>query len=429
MAQVVLENVYKSFSARSGGAVVPITTEPLLTPAEVTPEVKSKQTKQPEKVNVLQSINLTAQDGEFMVLVGPSGCGKSTLLRLVAGLEEVSEGNIWVGDRLVNHLPPKARDIAMVFQNYALYPHMTVYDNIAFGLRRAGKGDREKSSRWIENLLVGMTRSLPKGMRYLTEREQVVDQRVRGVAALLQIESLLKRLPKQLSGGQKQRVALGRAIARNPQVFLMDEPLSNLDAKLRAETRAQIVKLQRQLGTTTIYVTHDQTEAMTMGDRIAVMHAGKIEQVAHPLELYNHPATQFVAEFIGSPPMNFLSVQFHAPLWITHTHFRYTLPDVWANALQNYDGRNLVLGIRPEHLSVSAAATKNLPVQVELVEALGNETYLSVILAGAANAPTTPLQVRTTPDRVVSIGDQLWLSLTPEKLHFFDPDTGMAIRR
>jgi multiple sugar transport system ATP-binding protein len=369
-----------------------------------------------------------------MVLVGPSGCGKSTLLRLIAGLEEISGGKIWVGDRLVNDLPPKARDIAMVFQNYALYPHMSVYDNIAFGLRRSGRGGAgEQGSRgagtsvWAENLLVGMTRSLPKGLRYMTERERAVDQRVRSVAALLQIESLLKRLPKQLSGGQKQRVALGRAIARNPQVFLMDEPLSNLDAKLRAETRAQIVKLQRQLGTTTIYVTHDQTEAMTMGDRIAVMHQGQIEQVAHPLELYNRPATQFVAEFIGSPPMNFLPVQFHAPLLITHPQFRFTLPDVWATALQKYDGQTLILGIRPEHLNLSVAATKNLPVQVELVEALGNETYLSVTPVDTANPTNTPLQVRIPPDRVVSIGEQIWLSLTPEKIHFFDPETGKAI--
>ncbi len=361
-----------------------------------------------------------------MVLVGPSGCGKSTLLRLIAGLEASTEGNIWVGDRLVNELPPKARDIAMVFQNYALYPHMTVYDNLAFGLRRARAGGAGGAR--IENLLVGVTRSLPKGLRYMTERERAVDQRVRSVAALLQIESLLRRLPKQLSGGQKQRVALGRAIARNPQVFLMDEPLSNLDAKLRAETRAQIVKLQRQLGTTTIYVTHDQTEAMTMGDRIAVMCDGKIEQVAHPLELYNRPATQFVAQFIGSPPMNFLSVQFHAPLLITHPQFRFTLPDVWAKALQEYDGKSLILGIRPEHLSLSVAATKNLPVQVELVEALGNETYLSVSLSSTTN-PVTPLQVRIPPDRAVTIGAQLWLSLTPEKIHFFNPDTGQAIQK
>ncbi len=428
VAQVILENIYKSFPARPGErAIVSVTAEPLLTTVEATPKAKSDQDiQQAENINVLRSINLNVADGEFMVLVGPSGCGKSTLLRLIAGLEEISGGKIWVGDRLVNDLPPKARDIAMVFQNYALYPHMTVYDNIAFGLRRTGSRGA-KTPVGAENLLVGMTRSLPKGLRYMTERERAVDQRVRSVAALLQIESLLKRLPKQLSGGQKQRVALGRAIARNPQVFLMDEPLSNLDAKLRAETRAQIVKLQRQLGTTTIYVTHDQTEAMTMGDRIAVMHQGQIEQVAHPLELYNRPATQFVAEFIGSPPMNFLPVQFHAPLLITHPQFRFTLPDVWATALQKYDGQTLILGIRPEHLNLSVAATKNLPVQVELVEALGNETYLSVTLVDTANPTNTPLQVRIPPDRVVSIGEQIWLSLTPEKIHFFDPETSKAI--
>jgi len=436
VAQVVLENVYKSFSARQGErAVVPVTPEPLLTPVDTTPVVKSDQaTQRVDSVNVLRRINLTVEDGEFMVLVGPSGCGKSTLLRLIAGLEETTGGNIWVGDRLVNELPPKERDIAMVFQNYALYPHMTVYDNLAFGLRRTARDEgreardeREKYPRWAENLLVGMTRSLPKGLRYVTERERAVDQQVRQVAALLQIEPLLKRLPKQLSGGQKQRVALGRAIARNPQVFLMDEPLSNLDAKLRAETRAQIVRLQRQLGTTMIYVTHDQTEAMTMGDRIAVMNHGQIQQVAPPLELYNHPATQFVAEFIGSPPMNFLPVQFHAPRLINHPQFRLTLPEVWANALQKYDGQSLILGIRPEHLSLSVAAPKNLPVQVDLVEALGNETYLSLSLVGTTTNATTPLQVRIAPDRVVTVGEQLWLSLTPDKLHFFDPDTGVAI--
>lgn len=423
MAQVVLENVYKSFSARPGErAVVPVTAEPLLNPVDVTPTLKSDRAAQAQ-VNVLQSINLSVADGEFMVLVGPSGCGKSTLLRLIAGLEQLTGGNIWVGDRVVNDLPPKARDIAMVFQNYALYPHMTVYDNIAFGLRRTGgQGDKETGGAGsVENLLVGMTRSLPKGLRYMSDRERTIDRRVRNVASLLQIESLLKRLPKQLSGGQKQRVALGRAIARNPQVFLMDEPLSNLDAKLRAETRAQIVKLQRQLGTTTIYVTHDQTEAMTMGDRIAVMYEGKIEQVAHPLELYNHPATQFVAQFIGSPPMNFLPVQFEPPLLITHPLFRLTLPEVWASALQKYDGQTLILGIRPEHLSLSVAAPENLLAQVELVEALGNETYLSV------TSSTTSLQVRIPPDRIVRIGEQIWLSLTPEKIHFFDPQTGKAI--
>jgi multiple sugar transport system ATP-binding protein len=217
-------------------------------------------------------------------------------------------------------------------------------------------------------------------------------------------------------------VALGRAIARNPQVFLMDEPLSNLDAKLRAETRTQIVKLQRQLGTTTIYVTHDQTEAMTMGDRIAVMNNGQIQQLAAPLELYNRPANQFVAAFIGSPPMNFLPVQIKAPLQIHHSQFRMTLPEAWGAVLQKYNGRSLTLGIRPEHLSISVPATKNLPVQVDLVEALGNDTYLSVSLAEASS-----LQVRVPPDQFVQIGDQLWLSIAADKVHLFDPQTGLAI--
>lgn len=438
MAQVVLENVYKSFPAPSKGerAVVPVAAQSLLTPSDETPLDKSDSAaKRSDTVNVLRRINLTVKDGEFMVLVGPSGCGKSTLLRLIAGLEEMTGGNIWVGDRLVNDLPPKERDIAMVFQNYALYPHMTVFDNLAFGLRRTsrgadgggGEGTQNSLPLWAENLLVGMTRSLPKGLRYVTDQERAVDERVRTVAALLQIEALLNRLPKNLSGGQRQRVALGRAIARNPQVFLMDEPLSNLDAKLRAETRAQIVKLQRQLGTTTIYVTHDQIEAMTMGDRIAVMDRGKLQQVAHPLELYNRPATRFVAEFIGSPPMNFLPVQFHAPLLITHPQFRLTLPEVWATALQKYDGQALILGIRPEHFSLSVAAPKNLPVQVDLVEALGNDTYLSVSPLGSTTLATAVLQVRIAPDRVVRLGEQLWLSLAPDKLHFFDAETGKAI--
>ncbi len=380
-----------------------------------------------------------------MVLVGPSGCGKSTLLRLIAGLEELTGGNIYVGDRLINDLPPKERDIAMVFQNYALYPHMTVYDNLAFGLRRTMKGSQEpegesqkaKGERsqntphpslplWAENLLIVSTRKLPKGLRYQSDREKVIEQRVREVAQILQIEPFLNRLPKQLSGGQKQRVALGRAMARYPQVFLMDEPLSNLDAKLRAETRSQIVKLQRRLGTTTIYVTHDQTEAMTMGDRIAVMNAGQIQQIASPLELYNRPANRFVAEFIGSPPMNFLPVQFKSPLLITHPQFRLTLPETWAVSLQRYDGRTLTLGIRPEHLNISPPAPKNLPVQVELVEALGSETYLFVRLAGAD--PTLPsLQARIESDRPIRMGEQLWLSLAPDKIHLFDSETGQTL--
>ncbi|MCC3429896.1 MAG: ATP-binding cassette domain-containing protein [Microcoleus sp. PH2017_04_SCI_O_A] len=485
MAQVVLENIYKSFPLRQGEQ------EKV---ANNVAESVSTETPSSSSNTVLRRINLTVLDGEFMVLVGPSGCGKSTLLRSIAGLEVLTAGNIWIGDRLVNDLPPKDRDIAMVFQNYALYPHLTVYDNLAFGLRRSqkeevrgkseeglsaslkvkrgkreeGRGKREEGRRneeaetvtvtekgrrekvelirnkieeaidylasntvskeriytLGEDFLVGATRKLPPGLRYLSEREKAVGERVRAVAQLLQIEPLLNRLPKQLSGGQKQRVALGRAMARNPEVFLMDEPLSNLDAKLRAETRSQIVQLQRQLGTTTIYVTHDQTEAMTMGDRIAIMNAGQLQQVAKPLELYNKPANLFVAEFIGSPPMNFLPVQFTAPLLISHPQFRFTLPDIWAKNLQKYDGRGLILGIRPEHLSINPPATKNLSVQVEIVEALGHETYLRVCLT---DDPAVRMQVRVPPERSIRVGEELWLAIAHDKIHLFDPDTELAI--
>ena len=427
MAQVILENIYKSFPSRTGeSTITPVTAEAIGVASEPAMTVDTSTPKS-RRVNVLRCINLTVQDGEFMVLVGPSGCGKSTLLRVIAGLEELTGGNIRVGDRLVNELPPKARDMAMVFQNYALYPHLNVYDNIAFGLRRMNQGQAERSlPNWIENLLVSLTRSLPKGLRYLPETEKAVEQQVQSVARLLQIEPLLHRLPKQLSGGQKQRVALGRAIARSPQVFLMDEPLSNLDAKLRTETRTQIVKLQRQLGTTTIYVTHDQTEAMTMGDRIAVMNRGEIQQIAPPLELYNHPANRFVAEFIGSPPMNFLLVKFAAPLLITHPQFRVTLPETWGQPLKNYDGRSLVLGIRPEHFNVSRPAPKNLPVLVDVVEALGNDTYLSTHLV---DDPELALQVRIPPEYEVKPGETLWLAIALDKIHFFDPPSGRAIRR
>ncbi|MEZ2229203.1 ABC transporter ATP-binding protein [Microcoleus sp.] len=446
MAKVVLENIYKSFPLRQG---------------EQDKEANSTENISPDSHpsrsnSVLRRINLTVEDGEFMVLVGPSGCGKSTLLRSLAGLETVTAGNIWVGDRLLNDLPPKDRNIAMVFQNYALYPHLTVYDNLAFGLRRS---EREKKSlvlsqqslgrrknkeeitdkieNWLitnienyqiqpllEDLLVGITRNLPKGLRYFSEREKTVGKRVTKVAQLLQIEPLLNRLPKQLSGGQKQRVALGRAMARNPEVFLMDEPLSNLDAKLRGETRSQIVQLQRQLGTTTIYVTHDQTEAMTMGDRIAIMNLGQLQQVDVPLQLYNKPANLFVAEFIGSPPMNFLPVQFTAPLLISHPHFRFTLPDIWAKSLQKYDGKSLILGIRPEHLTIHPPATKNLSVQVDIVEALGYETYLRVSLT---DAPALCLQVRVPPERSIRVGEELWLAIAHDKIHLFDPETELAI--
>ena len=435
VAQVVLENLYKSFPHRASEQV--------------------NQTDS-EAVSVLRRIGLTVQDGEFMVLVGPSGCGKSTLLRLIAGLETLTGGDIWVGDQRVNYLPPKQRDIAMVFQSYALYPHLTVYDNLAFGLRRAKPLDPPKPSgklsgklshqpAWVEQLLVSLTRRLPPSLRYWSEAERQIDRRVREVAQLLQIDTLLQRLPKQLSGGQKQRVALGRAMARQPQVFLMDEPLSNLDAKLRTETRAQIVNLQRQLGVTTIYVTHDQVEAMTMGDRIAVMNAGQIQQVAAPLTLYHQPANQFVAEFIGSPPMNFLPVHLKG-LLIQHSHFRFTLSSAWETVLQPYNGRELILGIRPEHLSLSLPAPKNLPVQVSRVEALGSETYLTAtfaeppswadsMLALPTQAASSSIQVRIAADQPLidqsanrPTDQPLWLALAADKLHLFDPDSGLAIR-
>jgi len=403
MAQVVLDRIYKSFPARRGDATAAGATHA-----------------------VLRGIDLTARDGEFLVLVGPSGCGKSTLLRAIAGLEPLTGGNIYVGDRLVNALPPKARDIAMVFQSYALYPHLSVYDNIAFGLRRTatpppGATQAPAWRQWGERALVGATHSLPPKLRYYSAQEKAIAKQVRSVAQLLQLEPLLERLPRQLSGGQKQRVALGRAIARNPQVFLMDEPLSNLDAKLRAETRAQIVALQRQLGTTTIYVTHDQTEAMTMGDRIAVMNAGEIQQLAEPLALYNHPANRFVAEFIGSPPMNFLPVVVQPPSTVAYEHFRLTLPpEHWEPLLRQHYGQTLWLGIRPEHLQLSPAAPKNLAVAVDLVEALGNDTYLSVHLCDDSSVR---LQVRVPPDAAVRAGETLWLSLQVEKVHLFDPAT------
>jgi multiple sugar transport system ATP-binding protein len=445
VAQVVLENVYKSFPRRQGERVARLATaESLALSGEPGLEV-ADSTASAAAVNILRRINLTVPDGEFMVLVGPSGCGKSTLLRLIAGLESLTGGNIWVGDRLVNELPPKQRDIAMVFQNYALYPHMTVYDNLAFGLRRSwnesqeagnDKGNEKKPSSaqnqlppWAARLAVSVTRPLPAGLRYWSAQERSIHQRVNTVAQMLQIEALLDRLPKQLSGGQKQRVALGRAMARNPQVFLMDEPLSNLDAKLRTETRTQIVNLQRKLGITTIYVTHDQTEAMTMGDRIAVMNAGQIQQIARPLDLYNQPANRFVAEFIGSPPMNFLPVQVKPPLLIQHPQFRITLPEAWEASLRPYHGRSITLGIRPEHLSISLPAPKNLPVRVDRVEALGSETYLTVSLTEAATNPAVspPIQVRTEADRPVSMGEELWLTIAPDRIHLFDDDTGMAI--
>jgi multiple sugar transport system ATP-binding protein len=380
----------------------------------------------------LHDINLTVNDGEFMVLVGPSGCGKSTLLRLISGLERLTSGDIWVGDRIVNGLPPKQRDIAMVFQSYALYPHLSVYDNLAFGLRRAkaSKGTDKFAwleSAWLENVWGSLTRQLPPALRYQSAAELKIAQRVASVAQMLQIEDLLARLPKQLSGGQKQRVALGRAMARDPQVFLMDEPLSNLDAKLRTETRAQIVGLQRQLGTTTIYVTHDQTEAMTMGDRIAVMNQGKIQQVAPPLALYRHPANRFVAAFIGSPPMNFLPVQIKVSQ-LVHPAFSVALPSDWQPAIAPYQNQSVTLGIRPEHIEIGQRPG-SVPAQVSQIEALGSETFVVASLSETtADQPATRLQIRVSADQPVEVGSTLQISIPPDKLHLFDNSTEAAIR-
>ncbi len=419
MAQVLIENLYKTFpSGASSGT------------AQGSESHQSGST-------VLKRINLRVEEGEFMVLVGPSGCGKSTLLRLIAGLESITAGQIWVGDRLVNDLPPKQRDIAMVFQSYALYPHLTVYDNLAFGLRRMGGAlppalaepdpNQElgqvlaQTTPW-QTLLGGLTRPLPRGLRYRSRAEHVIEQRVRAVGQMLQIDGLLNRYPRQLSGGQKQRVALGRAMARNPQAFLMDEPLSNLDAKLRMETRAQIVNLQRQLGITTIYVTHDQVEAMTMGHRIAVINQGQIQQVAPPLDLYRTPANRFVAEFIGSPPMNFIPVQVQAPYLVTHPHFRLSLPSSWRDPMEPYDGRSLLLGIRPEHLSLALPAPKNIRGQVLHQEALGSETYLTV------GSPGLTVQARVPPEPRVALGEEVWLAIAPEQVQLFDPSTEQSLR-
>ncbi len=377
------------------------------------------------EVTVLDNIDLTVAAGEFLVLVGPSGCGKSTLLRLIAGLDQPTQGSIWVGDRCVNGLPPKARDIAMVFQSYALYPHLTVYDNLAFGLRRSpqmsGGGLLPAP---LEATLSRWTRPLPKALQLSFARERAIHQRIVTIAQMLQIDHLLWRYPKQLSGGQKQRVALGRAMARNPQVFLMDEPLSNLDAKLRTETRGQIVQLQQQLGVTTIYVTHDQTEAMTMGDRIVVLNQGQIQQIAPPLELYQQPANRFVAEFIGSPPMNFLAVRI-TDTGLAAGDWQYPLGHQLSQ-LAPYRNQTVWLGIRPEHLRLSHAnEPTSLAANVVLVEALGHETGLTVHL----EQDSDPLvwRVRLRGQHRIHRGDRLHLEPDPAHLHFFDLERGQRI--
>jgi sn-glycerol 3-phosphate transport system ATP-binding protein len=335
---------------------------------------------------VVHGITLKVDDGEFVVLVGPSGCGKSTLLRMVAGLEEITSGTIRIGDRVVNDLEPKDRDCAMVFQNYALYPHMSVYDNMAYGLK---------------------IRKLPK---------PEIERRVNAAAGILELEGLLQRKPRQLSGGQRQRVAMGRAIVREPAVFLFDEPLSNLDAKLRVQTRLEIQKLHRRLRTTSLYVTHDQVEAMTLAQRMIVMNAGRAEQVGTPDDVYSRPATTFVASFIGSPPMNLFEGRLAADgrTFTARDGATLTLP-LPRPALA---GRELILGLRPEHLLLGGGA---LPMQVETVEMLGAEHLIHGIVAGH------DIIVRTGPMENPAPGSTLLLGFNPESVHWFSADTGARI--
>lgn len=366
---------------------------------------KSYPAKGGSTVKVVHGIDLEIKDREFMVLVGPSGCGKSTTLRMIAGLEEISGGTIAIDGEAVNETLPKDRDIAMVFQNYALYPHMTVYNNMAFGLKM---------------------RKFP--------RDQI-DQRVREAAAMLGLESYLDRKPKALSGGQRQRVAVGRAIVRQPKVFLFDEPLSNLDAKMRVSTRTDIAKLHARLDATMIYVTHDQVEAMTMGDRICVMRDGRIMQVAEPIELYNHPANQFVAGFIGSPPMNFFAgtlARSGDGLIFKENNERasgLTIPLGPRLSAAGFSriGRPIVFGIRPEDLHLSSDATQSasrpeIDVQVEVAEPMGAETVLH-LTTGAHS-----FLARVEPTKVWAPGQAVRLAVDESKAHLFDAETELVLK-
>jgi multiple sugar transport system ATP-binding protein len=346
-------------------------------------------------VTAVSDLNLEIGDGEFMVLVGPSGCGKTTSLRMIAGLEEISDGQLRIGDKVVNDVAPKDRDIAMVFQSYALYPHMSVRDNLAFGLklRKVAKADIEK--------------------------------RISEAAGILQLERLLDRKPKELSGGQRQRVALGRAIVREPSVFLMDEPLSNLDAKLRVQTRAEIARLHQRLGTTMVYVTHDQVEAMTMGQRIAVMSEGLLQQVGTPQELYDHPKNRFVAGFIGSPAMNFVEI----PLTPGATELRsggftFPIPAQFRDAV-TAAGDKVIAGFRPEHLELAEVAGQVATIQgtADVVEYLGNEELLHVSVEGKEIVAIVDSSHRVRP------GDVVTLKLPMDKLHLFESESGNSIIR
>ena len=366
---------------------------------------------------VLKGIDLTVAEGEFLVLVGPSGCGKTTLLRLLAGLEPLTDGDVLVGGRSVRHVSPAQRNVAMVFQSYALYPHLSVAQNLAFGLRRSRP---RRGLRRIQDGLAHCTAPWPAPLRVPSRREAAVQRRVQEVAAMLDLGNLLQRRPRELSGGQKQRVALGRAIARQPAVFLMDEPLSNLDAKLRGETRLAIARLQKTLGTTTLYVTHDQVEAMTMGHRIAVLHHGALQQVGTPRQVYNQPVNLFVAQFIGHPPMNLLPATV-TPSGLVLDGQALPLPQRLGAVLAQGNTPVATAGIRAEALRVRApqdqASTPNsLAATVVAVEALGHEQLLGCRLAAGQRL----VQVRATADLPVRLGDNLAVTPDQDAWHLFD---------
>lgn len=349
-------------------------------------------------VTVVHDVNLVIPDKEFIVLVGPSGCGKSTTLRMIAGLEEITSGTISIDEKIVNDIPPKDRDIAMVFQNYALYPHMNVFENLAFGLKLR-KYDKDE-----------------------------IKKRVQKAADILGISQLLERKPKALSGGQRQRVALGRAIVRQPKVFLFDEPLSNLDANLRVQMRTEISRLHHQIETTMIYVTHDQVEAMSMGDRIVVMKDGHIHQVDTPLNIYNNPVNKFVASFIGSPTMNFLEGTIHSDGQLMYTSqnkaFKCNLPDEFKNKLAVYANKEIVLGIRPEHIHTHSTSTafETITGFIEVIETVGNEMFVYFALGESQK-----LVARVPPDNRLKVNENFPLYIDTTKLHFFDKANEKAV--
>ena len=387
-------------------------------------DIKSAGKIYPNGTRALEDVNITINDGEFVVLVGPSGCGKTTLLRMVAGLEDITEGEISIGDKTVNDVAPKDRDIAMVFQNYALYPHMSVFDNMAFSLK---------------------LRKLPK---------DEIDQKVKDAAKTLEISELLDRKPKALSGGQRQRVAMGRAIVRNPQAFLMDEPLSNLDAKLRVQMRAELGQLHTQLQTTTLYVTHDQVEAMTMGDRVAVIRKGELQQIDTPREIYLNPRNIFVAGFIGSPSMNFVYANVGVNKSSVKLSFGNDQIDYKGDKLEKlktFENKEIVMGIRPEafedgNYANTSEYSESIKVSVSLLEQLGSDSYIHFykdikpvqteaieeILADEGEdisvlGDNTKFIARINPNSTVVEGEEIELKIDPSKLHFFDPETGDAL--